>query len=472
MSRAAVSIDVRTLRPVVEALIFASEEPLPPRVLVRLLAGEREDPRAAADTAEELDSVNAATGAIGEESPVIDGGDAVAETTFAEEAVIDQVDSVDASGAGIELVEIDSASQSTASDAPRNGVEGWREEEIGMEGASESASDLADAYEDLNREYSTGMYSDEPVLAIDQRLVRRLVDELNAEYEESGRAFRIVEVAGGFQFATTRDYGEHVALLSKEKLRRRLSPAALETLAIIAFRQPISKPEIEAIRGVNSDQVLLSLLEKNLVCITGRSETVGRPLLYGTTDDFLRIFGLNTLNDLPKLREIEELMEDNAYSAERIEVVNVSPSSNAEEIEAMVGAAGHSENEEDGDDGMAIERDPNAVRIDRSGEPILETSTEATSETMNTEDDDELASDEEPFDDSAIDDDAELEHEPTDIEIEEAADVDVVFDADDVSSADGGLTPDSEAHALEEIDALEASDDAFDQSDTSQTDHA
>ncbi len=180
---------------------------------------------------------------------------------------------------------------------------------------------------------------------IDQRFVRLLIEELNLDYDETGRAFRIVEVAGGFQFATTRDFGEYVALLSKEKQRRRLSPAALETLAIIAYRQPVSKPEVEAIRGVNCDQVLLNLMEKNLISITGRSEGVGRPLLYGTTDEFLRVFGINNVGDLPKLRELEELMEENVLSPERAEVITVDENSEVAEIEAKVGAAGHHEDQ-------------------------------------------------------------------------------------------------------------------------------
>jgi segregation and condensation protein B len=92
-----------------------------------------------------------------------------------------------------------------------------------------------------------------------------------------------------------------------------LSQAALETLAIIAYKQPITKPEIEMIRGVNSDYILNTLLEKNLITIKGRSETIGRPLLYGTTEEFLKYFGLNNISDLPKPREIEEIMKDQDF---------------------------------------------------------------------------------------------------------------------------------------------------------------
>jgi segregation and condensation protein B len=142
---------------------------------------------------------------------------------------------------------------------------------------------------------------------------------LNEQYDASGRAFRIVEIAFGYQFATRPDYSEYVARLFKEKSRRRLSSAALETLAIVAYKQPVSKGDIENIRGVNCDEVLKSLLEKNLVTITGRAEAVGRPLLYGTTIDFLRHFGLHTLSDLPRPREIEEMMKEESVRATTLE---------------------------------------------------------------------------------------------------------------------------------------------------------
>ena len=152
---------------------------------------------------------------------------------------------------------------------------------------------------------------------IGQKELREIVDELNDGYEENGRSFRIIEIAGGFQFATTKQFGPFVGLLSRDRAKRRLSPAALETISIVAYRQPVTKPEIESIRGVNCDQVLVSLLERELLTIAGRADTVGRPLLYGTTDAFLRAFGLNSLSDLPKLRELEELMEEDAVAAIR-----------------------------------------------------------------------------------------------------------------------------------------------------------
>jgi segregation and condensation protein B len=378
--------DTRVLRPIIEALIFASEEPLPPRVLVRLLAGERDDPKGAAIDPDELaaadagdadasgevaDASDVVAGASGEVASASDGvADESGEVTRASDEITSASDEVASAADEVEAAvdAVDEQSEIVAEQpVSDDDVDGMR-----LADGSESADALATAYVDLSRDYSERLFPEEQIVTIDQRLVRRLIDDLNAEYEETSRAFRIVEVAGGFQFATVREFGEYVALLSKEKQRRRLSPAALETLAIIAFRQPISKPEIEAIRGVNSDQVLLSLLEKTLVAITGRSESVGRPLLYGTTEEFLRIFGLNSLNELPKLREIEELMEEDAYSAERIEVVNVDPSSDAEQIEAIVGAAG-AEREDAGDepesqDTDAVDESPYDETIDESPE--------------------------------------------------------------------------------------------------------
>lgn len=154
---------------------------------------------------------------------------------------------------------------------------------------------------------------------LDLDVIRQSVELLNGEYDSTGRAFRIVEIAGGFQFATMPTLSIFVARLYKERSRRRLSSAALESLAIIAYKQPVSKADIENIRGVNCDEVLKSLLEKNLVTITGRAESVGRPLLYGTTDDFLRQFGLSSMRDLPKPREIEELLKEEAVKATTLE---------------------------------------------------------------------------------------------------------------------------------------------------------
>ena len=114
--------------------------------------------------------------------------------------------------------------------------------------------------------------------------VEKCVDEINAIYQENSTSFRIMKISEGFLFATRPEYAKYVGYLSSEKSKRRLSQAALETLAIIAYKQPITKPELESIRGVNSDYILGTLLEKNLIAIKGRAETIGRPLLYTTTN--------------------------------------------------------------------------------------------------------------------------------------------------------------------------------------------
>jgi len=145
--------------------------------------------------------------------------------------------------------------------------------------------------------------------------VRRYIDDLNEVYVKTGRAFRISEVAGGFQYSVHHEFAPWIRRLFQERPAR-LSQAALEALSIVAFKQPITKAEVEHIRGVASDGVLRHLIEKGLVRIAGRSDGVGRPLLYGTARDFLKFFGLKTLADLPRIREVEELLKDEGDEAE------------------------------------------------------------------------------------------------------------------------------------------------------------
>jgi segregation and condensation protein B len=128
-----------------------------------------------------------------------------------------------------------------------------------------------------------------------------LVEELRARYDASGRGLGIVEVGGGFRMVTRPELAPWLVRLAKTRTRARLSRPALETLAIIAYRQPVSRPEVDAIRGVNSEGVLDSLLERRLLRIAGRKEAPGRPYLYETTREFLVAFGLRDLGDLPKV---------------------------------------------------------------------------------------------------------------------------------------------------------------------------
>ena len=151
--------------------------------------------------------------------------------------------------------------------------------------------------------------------------IENCIDQLNEKYNSQNISFRILRISNGYLFATQKEYAKYVGYLSSEKSQRRLSQAALETLSIIAYKQPITKPELEAIRGVNSDYILNTLLEKNLITISGRTETVGRPLLYSTTDEFLKYFGLNKLSDLPKPREIEEIMNDEDFIEQKRKIM-------------------------------------------------------------------------------------------------------------------------------------------------------
>jgi segregation and condensation protein B len=161
--------------------------------------------------------------------------------------------------------------------------------------------------------------SEEPHLKLkmNEDEVINVIRELNSEYVKIDRPFRIIQVAGGFQFATLPDFAEWLGLMAKEKAKRKLSQSALETLAVIAYKQPVTKPEIEAIRGVNVDYIISALLERDLITIIGRAATPGRPLLYGTTNTFLKHFGINDLIDLPKPREIDEILADNTFEVEK-----------------------------------------------------------------------------------------------------------------------------------------------------------
>lgn len=129
--------------------------------------------------------------------------------------------------------------------------------------------------------------------------IRKAIRSLNEQYEASGRCFRVEQVAGGFQLLTLPDYGESLKALHQREQDAKLTKAALETLAIIAYKQPILRADLEAIRGVASGETIRSLMEKHLVKIAGRAEEPGRPILYGTTRRFLEVFGLNSLKDLP-----------------------------------------------------------------------------------------------------------------------------------------------------------------------------
>jgi len=146
------------------------------------------------------------------------------------------------------------------------------------------------------------------VLALDTVGIRKKLEELQSEYESSNRGMRIVEIAGGFQMITAPHLAVFLKKLYKNRRSERLSKPALETLAIIAYKQPLTKPEIESIRNVNIDGMMQNLLEKGLVRICGRKKAPGRPFVYGTTRQFLEYFGLKSLEELPKIDNFQEAL--------------------------------------------------------------------------------------------------------------------------------------------------------------------
>lgn len=162
--------------------------------------------------------------------------------------------------------------------------------------------------------------SDEPLNAKDLQKVidevdvelkdiRNCISELNDYYIASNRSFQLMEQGGGWQFTTIQKVAPWMNKLFAKKQSQRLSQRALETLSIVAYNQPITKGTIEEIRGVNSDGIVRSLLEKDLVTVVGRQKSPGNPMLYSTTKRFLRHFGINSTSDLPSLKEIDELLQ-------------------------------------------------------------------------------------------------------------------------------------------------------------------
>jgi segregation and condensation protein B len=144
------------------------------------------------------------------------------------------------------------------------------------------------------------------IVGTNVRQLRKHIDDLNEKYKLNNNAFQIEQIAGGYQMLTLSVYSHWLKKLIRARDDSKLSQAALETLAIIAYKQPIMRADIEAIRGVAAGEMIRNLMYKGLVKITGRAEVLGRPLLYGTTKKFLEVFGLNSLKDLPKAEELKK----------------------------------------------------------------------------------------------------------------------------------------------------------------------
>ena len=140
--------------------------------------------------------------------------------------------------------------------------------------------------------------------------LNNIISELNIKYQAENHAFEIQTIAGGYQINSKPEFELWIRRLLNKTGKLYLSTAALESLAVIAYKQPVNRFEIESIRGVDCSGVLKTLLSKKLVCIKGRDDGPGRPLLYGTTDDFLEAFGLGKISEIPKLKEIDELSKE------------------------------------------------------------------------------------------------------------------------------------------------------------------
>lgn len=157
----------------------------------------------------------------------------------------------------------------------------------------------------------------EEELDLDEPIIVRIVDQINRRYEENDLSFRIERSGGGYTFVTQPRFHPWLSIYQHENAYRKLSQPATETLAIVAYRQPITKPEVDSIRGVDSGYILRQLLEKMLVKVSGRADSPGKPLLYKTTTHFLKHFGINSVDELPKPREIDEILKDDDMADHR-----------------------------------------------------------------------------------------------------------------------------------------------------------
>jgi len=191
--------------------------------------------------------------------------------------------------------------------------------------------------------------------------IEKFINDLNDEYERSNRSFRVEEIAGGWQIRTKPEFAAPIKSLLNIQRRERLSGPALETLAIIAYKQPITKAEIEGIRGVNVDWMISNLIDKDLVRVTGRKDIIGHPFMYGTTTRFLEHFGLASLKDLPNVEELRQknltpkaninITEEKRVSESSENIVSNEEMTGEINIPEEVNKAAHEEEQIDGPEG-------------------------------------------------------------------------------------------------------------------------
>jgi segregation and condensation protein B len=289
--------------------------------------------------------------------------------------------------------------------------------------------------EDIERTLQALLFtSDKPVpanvlsgvLEIETKEIDLVVERVNVRLRDSGSPVMIKQIAGGYEFLTLPEFAPYIKKLYKNRYLTRLSRAALEVLAIIAYKQPITKQEVEAIRGVNSDGVYHTLLERKLIKIAGRKEAPGRPLLYGSTREFLQYLGINSMEDLPKIEEIKSILEKDEFVE-----------SWEDRIETAKNQAIFEFNQEDGKQGPAVkvttlEEDLAAMKNEEKTEQPEETENEDEKDEATglkpgedeepAGEDDEEPEDEDDEEDDDEDDDKEDEDDDDDEEEEDEED--------------------------------------------------
>lgn len=247
--------------------------------------------------------------------------------------------------------------------------------------------------------------------------IREAIDRLNEHYNQTGRAFEIVEIAGGYRLMTRPEYGNYVRRVLKARSRERLSQAALETLAVVAYRQPVARAEIENIRGVDSGAMLRMLIDKGMIKIVGREETLGRPLLYGTTRFFLETFALKDLKSLPNADEL--IRSDDAGVA------------------GAAGSAGTAQGDSESADELPTDETPPTAAVSQAIAAMAE------AEAAEDDDDVESAEDDGYVEPAAGEEDDEPEFDEDDA-ADSDADADDAGDAGDDDDADDSENPDDD----------------------------
>lgn len=190
--------------------------------------------------------------------------------------------------------------------------------------------------------------------------IEKIVEELKEDYQKAGRCFELLEIAGGYELSTRREFAPWILKIELQRKARQATQSALETLAILAYKQPLTRAEIEALRGVDTSGVLNTLMEKNFIKIVGKKEVPGRPFMYGTTEKFLEHFGLKELRDLPSIDEIRQMVESSVKKDELIgtkKIVDVPQEGMAQEegAPAAENAVKESEENQDGPEPTAQE---------------------------------------------------------------------------------------------------------------------